>query len=233
VWRKALKSKRFPAATLLAIPLQGWGRKQRPPRMRQRPRPEMSLYAQGGDRKYLNVLERRRFVRAVQRLPSDVRLFCLMLARSGGRISETLALTSSAIDLDSGVVRFETLKRRRRGVIREVPVPASLLHELDREFHIRARQRDPLAARARLWPWSRTTGWRYVKATMAATNIRGVAASPKGLRHTFGVTAFQARLPPHLVQRWLGHTSLRTTSIYADVTGSEERAFASRMWRSF
>jgi integrase len=33
---------------------------------------------------------------------------------------------------------------------------------------------------------------------------------PKGLRHGFGVNAFQSLVPPHLVQRWLGHASLRT-----------------------
>jgi site-specific recombinase XerD len=53
---------------------------------------------------------------------------------------------------------------------------------------------------------------------------------PKGLRHAFGVKAFQENVPPHLVQRWLGHASLRTTSIYADVMGPEERVFAARMW---
>jgi integrase len=155
----------------------------------------------------------------------------MTLARSGGRISETLALTPSAIDLDSRVARFETLKRRKRGIVREVPLPSSLLRELEREFATRANQRHPALARRRLWHWSRVTGWRYVKALMAAAQIYGAAAMPKGLRHTFGVNAFQARVPPHLVQRWLGHASLRTTAIYADVTGREERAFAARMWQ--
>jgi integrase len=36
---------------------------------------------------------------------------------------------------------------------------------------------------------------------------------------------------PRLVQRWLGHTSLQTTSIYGDLIGPEERAFAARMWK--
>jgi site-specific recombinase XerD len=45
-------------------------------------------------------------------------------------------------------------------------------------------------------------------------------AAPKGLRHSFGVNAFQSNVPPHLVQRWLGHASLRTTAIYADVNRS-------------
>jgi integrase/recombinase XerD len=52
---------------------------------------------------------------------------------------------------------------------------------------------------------------------MAAANISGTSAMPKGLRHGFGVNAFQSNVPPHLVQRWLGHASLRTTAIYGDV----------------
>jgi integrase/recombinase XerD len=75
-----------------------------------------------------------------------------------------------------------------------------------------------------------TTAWRYVKTIIAAAGIAGTPAMPKGPRHGFGVSAFQANVPPHLVQRWLEHASLRTTSIYGDVMGAEERAFAARMW---
>jgi site-specific recombinase XerD len=53
---------------------------------------------------------------------------------------------------------------------------------------------------------------------------------PKGLRHGFDVNAFQSNVPPHLVQRWLGHVSLRTTAKYCDVIGPDEREFAARMW---
>jgi integrase len=65
---------------------------------------------------------------------------------------------------------------------------------------------------------------------MAAASIIGTPAMPKGLRHGFGVNAFQSNVSPHLVQRWVGHTSLRTTAIYGDVIGPEERAIAARMW---
>ena len=65
---------------------------------------------------------------------------------------------------------------------------------------------------------------------MMKAGIFGAPAMPKGLRHGFGVCAFQANVPPHLVQRWLGHASLKTTAIYADVMGPDERAFAARMW---
>jgi len=105
-----------------------------------------------------------------------------------------------------------------------------MLQELNRVFKRRIAQRDPQLATLRLWRWSRTTAWRYFKAVMAAARITGTPAMPNGLRHGFGVNAFQSNVPPHLVQRWLGHASLRTTSIYGDVVGAEERAFAARMW---
>lgn len=194
-------------------------------------RPGMSLYGSAGGRKYLNAAERQCFIESAQRAPPMVRLFCLVLRWSGGRISEVLALTPAAIDIESGTASIETLKRRKRGLVRQVPLPHDLLSQLNRVFRLRFRQRDPELAAARLWTWSRTTAWRRVKEVMAAAGITGAPAMPKGLRHGFGVNAFQASVPPHLVQRWLGHASLKTTSIYGDVMGPEERAFAERMWR--
>jgi integrase len=192
----------------------------------------MSLYGSTGGRKYLNAAERRRFIKVARRFEPETRLFCLVLGWSGGRISEVLALTPASIDIESGVVGIETLKRRKRGIVRQVPLPGDVLDDLDRTFQLCRRQRDPELAAQRLWRWSRTTAWRRIKEVMAAGDISGTPAMPKGLRHGFGVNAFQASVPPHLVQRWLGHASLRTTSIYGDVIGPEERAFAQRMWQT-
>jgi integrase/recombinase XerD len=191
----------------------------------------MSLYGSTGSRKYLNAAERRRFARAARRAPIEVRLFCLVLSLSGGRISEILALTPAAIDVDSGVANLVTLKRRKRGIVRQVPLPDNVLDDLNRTFHLRRNQRNPDSACRRIWNWSRTTAWRRVKEVMASADISGTCAMPKGLRHGFGVHAFESLVPPHLVQKWLGHASLRTTVIYADVMGPEERAFAERMWK--
>jgi integrase len=47
-----------------------------------------------------------------------------------GRISEVLALTPAAIDIESGVANIETLKRRKRGIVRQVPLPRDSLREL-------------------------------------------------------------------------------------------------------
>ena len=80
-----------------------------------------------------------------------------MLRWSDARISEVLALTPAAIDIESGVVSIDTLKRRKRGIVRQVPI---VLRELDRVFEVRIAQRDPQLATLRLWRWSRTTAWR-------------------------------------------------------------------------
>jgi integrase len=175
--------------------------------MREHAHAGMSLYGSTGSRKYLNAAERRRFTKAAYGAPLEVQLFCLVLSLSGGRISEILALTPAAIDIDSGVANLTTLKRRKCGIVRQVPLPRSVLEELNRAFHLRRSQRDPDSAYQRIWKWSRTTAWRRVKEIMATANIIGLPAMPKGLRHGFGVHAFQSLVPPHLVQRWLGHAS--------------------------
>jgi integrase/recombinase XerD len=227
--RIALELHRKSLATVLAILFQpGRAREANRP-MRQAVRNNVSLLGPDG-RKYLIAAERRQFSKAAESAPAKVRLFCLTLMWSGGRISEALALRPIDFDLDGGAANIETLKRRVRGLVRQVPLPRPLLNELERVFDLRASQRDPERARVRLWPWSRTTGWRRVKEVMARAGICGVCATPKGLRHAFGVHAFQ-KVPPHLVQRWLGHASLRTTAIYGDVMGPEERVFAARIWR--
>ena len=189
-----------------------------------------NLFGPYGSRKYLNEAERRRFIEFARRAPLKARYFCLMLGYSGARISEVLALTPVSIDIESGVGSFPTLKRRKPGIVRQVPLPTELLDELDRVFTLRDVQRCPELACARIWRFSRTTAWRYVKAVMMAAGITGTPAMPKGLRHGFGVKAFQSNVPPHLVQKWLGHASLQTTGIYGAVVGPDERAFAERMW---
>ena len=190
-----------------------------------------TLYAPSGGRKYLNAAERRRFTKAAARAVAEVHLFCLTLFFSGGRISEILALTPAGIDLESCVLTIRTLKRRKPGIIRQVPLPRPFISRLNRFFGIRRRQGDPLEATTRLWRWSRTTAWRRVKEVMATAGVSPTAAMPKGLRHGFGVNAMANWVPQHLVQRWLGHASPKSTAIYCDVCGPDERRFAARMWR--
>jgi integrase len=163
----------------------------------------LSLFGQSGSRKYLNAAERQRFVEAAHHAPPKIRVFCLTLVWSSARISEVLALTPTSIDIESGVASIQTLKRHKRGVVWQVPLPSDVLDELDREFKLREAQHNPELSNQRIWRFSRTTAWRRVKQVMAVAGIARTPAMPKGLRHGFGVNAFQSNVPPHLVQRWL------------------------------
>jgi integrase/recombinase XerD len=65
---------------------------------------------------------------------------------------------------------------------------------------------------------------------MEAADIRGLWATPKGVRHGFGIKAVTSEVPLNMTQKWLGHARLATTSIYTDAVGPEEQKIAQRMW---
>ena len=166
----------------------------------------MQLHTTDGARKYLTAGERGRFLQEAERADRQVRTLCMTLTYAGCRLSEALALTADRVDLAAGVLMFESLKKRRTGIYRVVPVPPALLETLNMVHGIRELQSQRGKGRGvRLWPWSRMTGWRAVHTVMAAAELDGPHASPKGLRHGFGVAAVSAGIPLNLVQRWLGH----------------------------
>ena len=68
---------------------------------------------------------------------------------------------------------------------------------------------------------------------MAEADISGCQAMPKGLRHAFGVGVVQAGVPINLLKKWLGHSRLETTAIYAAAVGAEEQAIATKFWNTF
>ena len=182
-----------------------------------------SLYTQDGRRKYLTGSEREAFLCAARCHPRpDVATLCLVMALTGCRISEALSLTSASIEFEDGVIAIRSLKKRGAVMVRQVPVPETLLRQLADTHALN---------RTKLWPWSRNRAWQLIKAVMRDAGIAaGPHATPRGLRHGFGVHAIRSNIPLTLVQRWLGHASLATTSIYVDVVGPEEREIASRMW---
>jgi integrase len=190
----------------------------------------MTLYGSQGERKYLNQAERRRVIEAFGRLERGKALFALTLAWTGARVSKVLNLRAHSFQVEQGRVSIRTLKRRKL-VVREVPMPRELMDDLDRYFRLRDMQRSPARAGERLWLFCRETAWRFIRHVMKTEGVTGLAGCPRGLRHAFAVGALQAEVPLHLVQRWLGHARMSTTIIYANVQGAEEEDFAARFWR--
>ena len=193
-------------------------------------RSELSLYSNTGERKYINADERRRFLNAAQKFDPHTKTLCMVLVYSGCRLSEALALSPISLQPSAKVLSVRSLKKRGAIVIREVPIPDILIEQLDQVFELSLPPIHQCQTQEPFWTWKRTWAWVRVKRVMAQAGIVGLQASPKGLRHSFGVHAVQSGVPLNLVQKWLGHAQLSTTAIYANAVGPEEYAIAERMW---
>jgi len=190
------------------------------------------LFTSDENRKYLTAAEQDAFLEAVRQLErAEIRTLCMTLAYTGCRITEALELSASRVDLSAKAITFRTLKQREKTRYRTVPVPDGHLEALELVHRIRKAQKTKdQGASALLWPWGRTQATKHVKAAMALAGIEGAHATPKGLRHGFGVRMALKTRNPRLVQKWLGHTKLETTAIYMDLVGEEERAEAVNAW---
>lgn len=191
-----------------------------------------TLFDRSGNRKYLVTRERSSFVAAAIAEGGYVATFCLTLAITGARISEVLALTPERIDRTDGAIVIETLKQRKKGNYRAIPVPRELLNRLEAVHGIASAFADSEKRSERLWPWCRTTAWKHVKRVLKRAGVADPFAKPKALRHGFAVEAGQNGVQLNIVQRWLGHSRIETTAIYASALGKEERALARRTWKS-
>ncbi|MCW2412722.1 MULTISPECIES: tyrosine-type recombinase/integrase [unclassified Sphingobium] len=181
-----------------------------------------SVYDMYGSKKYLNRNEIITFLSLAKRKSFQIYAFCRLLCETGCRISEGLAVSHNRLDLSGPTVIFESLKKRRRGIFRRVPISDELSKILIKI---------PVKVLGdKIWPWARNTAWRYVSGLLHEAGIVGRHACPKGLRHGFAVSALGAGAPLNLVQIWLGHANISTTSIYAVALGPEEREIAERVW---
>lgn len=83
-----------------------------------------------------------------------------------------------------------------------------------------------------LWPWSRKTAYTRIIEVMDKAGIKdGPHKCPKGLRHGYGVNAITKQIPLNMLQKWMGHAKMETTTIYANAVGAQQHDIAARMWR--
>lgn len=192
----------------------------------------LELVNSQGKRKYLTAAETEKFLQAAQEQErGEVRTLCLVLAYTGCRITEALELTAGRVDLHSKTLVFRTLKQRDPNRFRAVPVPDQVMDALELVHAIRKKQRKGAGKSAMLWDWKRTQAYNHVKQVFIEADITGLHATPKGLRHGFGVRMATKTRHPRMVQKWLGHRSLDTTAIYMDAQGEEERELMLTAWK--
>ncbi len=191
----------------------------------------MDLYDKHGHRKYLTASQWVAFLRAADSAAPEVYTFCRTLAYSGARISEALALTADRIDSADGLLILESLKKRKRGIYRAVPVPPDFLRLLADVHDLAAARQEPDSGRGvRLWTLSRCSAWRRVCEVMDAAAITGMHATPKGLRHGFGNSRRDQRCSAQHDPTLAGSCRHRYDCNLRQCRGSRGAHAAQRMW---
>ena len=118
-------------------------------------------------RKYINQSERAAFLNAASEVDGHIRTLAETLTYTGCRISEALAVTISNVDVEASEIHIMSLKRRKSGVWRAVPVPRFMIEHLDLAYGIRrAVRRQTTKCSDRLWPMSCVTTWRAISELM-------------------------------------------------------------------
>jgi len=141
---------------------------------------------------------------------------------TGARIDEALAMRPADIHLDINVIDLITLKRRRPA-IRAIPLHRDLKDAVIQyfiEFHMDMRSQE------RIFPMARQAVDLYFKRIQRDLGFKIHAHK---FRHTFGVKAIMNHVPLSVLQEWLGHSSIFTTSIYTQITGMDTSQFMDQM----
>ena len=56
---------------------------------------------------------------------------------------------------------------------------------------------------------------------------------PEGLRHGYGIHAIGKGIPLNMLQKWMGHAQMETTSIYANAVGKSKAILRRRCGLDF
>ena len=167
----------------------------------------------------------------IRRSDRHKRYFLLVefLYRTGGRIDEVLLVKPSDVNLATNSIRMKTLKqgKDKNGIqkqkYRVIPLHAELRDAYMQyllDMNISAKSEDPL------FSMSRQVVDLYLKKMQ---DKLGFKIHAHKFRHTFAVKAIMDNVPLNVLQQWLGHSSVFTTSIYTQITGMDTSEFMGRV----
>lgn len=168
----------------------------------------------------------------VKRVSYHQRYFLLakFLLRTGGRIDEVLQVSPADVNLATNTIRMITLKQgrdRKTGMPREkyriIPMHSDLRDTYMQYLLERSIRQD---SHDLLFPMKRQVVDLYLKKIQ---NDIGIRIHAHKFRHTFAVKAIMDNVPLNVLQQWMGHSSVFTTSIYTQITGMDTSEFMDRV----
>ncbi len=143
---------------------------------------------------------------------------------AGLRVSETLGLRRSAVDLESRLVRAFGKGAKER----IVPLGRPAVEALRRYIamgrpHLDRRNRPELFLNARGGPLTRAGAFLILRRLAEKAGLEPQRVHPHLLRHSFATHLLEGGADLRSVQEMLGHADLSTTELYTHVTDRRRR----------
>ena len=156
--------------------------------------------------------EEQRLIQHAYRDRSEHGLLIKTLFQSGARVSEFANIRVEHFFFDELMILIE---KGKGGKSRYVPILQELAQEL--RTHLGGRGTDHLFETNRHMPYSPRRIQQIVKATAERAKIKR-RVYPHLLRHSVATTLLERGMPIDQIQKFLGHSKLETTQVYAEST---------------
>jgi integrase/recombinase XerD len=157
-----------------------------------------------------------------------------LLTNSGIRVSE--AANFRCGDIKCGYGASAIFVRDGKGCrSRTVQVPQSLKQHLKQFLSWKASRGEEVSDDDHLFvgqrgPWSSQAIQQIVKKYLKTLGLYENGKSVHALRHSYAVALYRKDRDIRAVQKQLGHSSVQTTQVYADVTAEDLQAQVRRLW---
>ena len=157
-----------------------------------------------------------------------------LLTSSGLRVSEAADLRVG--DVMTGYGESAIYVRDGKGSkSRTVQIPASLKKHLKRFVRWKESRREPTGPDDHLFlgqrgPWTGQAIQQIVKKYLKTLGLYQKGKSVHALRHSYAVELYRQERDLRAVQKQLGHSSVQTTQIYADVVDEDIQDQIKGLW---
>ncbi len=156
--------------------------------------------------------EEKRLIQAAYRDKSEHGLLIKTLFQTGARVSEFINIRVRDLFFDEAMI---LIQKAKGGKSRYVPILPDLAQEL--RTHLGDRATGYLFESNRDRPYSARRVQQIVKEMAEKAKIKK-RVYPHLLRHSVATTLLERGMPIEQIQKFLGHSKLETTQVYAEST---------------
>jgi integrase/recombinase XerD len=156
--------------------------------------------------------EEKRLIQAAYRGRSEHGLLVKALFQTGARVSEFVNIRVEDFFFDEAMI---LINKGKGGKSRYLPILPELAQEI--RTHLGGRKTGHLFETNRSLPYSPRRVQQVVKDVAEKAKIKK-RVYPHLLRHSVATTLLERGMPIEQIQKFLGHSKLETTQVYAEST---------------